>query len=42
MQDLGLKRGFVVNTGDERRAVGAAIEILPWTRIVDGTLDLPL
>lgn len=42
MDDLGLKRGFVVNTGDERRSVGASIEILPWAQIARGTIDLPL
>jgi predicted AAA+ superfamily ATPase len=42
MSDLGLRRGFVVNTGDERRSLGASIEILPWARIAEGAIDLPL
>lgn len=42
MNDLGLKRGFVVCTGDERRSVGASIEILPWEQVARGEIDLPL
>lgn len=41
MADLGLKRGFVVSTGDERRSLGS-IEILPWGAIAAGEVDLPL
>lgn len=40
MADLGLKRGFVVTTGEERRSVGKAIEILPWHAIASGTVDI--
>ena len=29
MADLSLKRGFVITTGEERRSIGKAIEILP-------------
>jgi hypothetical protein len=29
MADLGLKRGFVVYTGRERRSVSASVELLP-------------
>lgn len=42
MTDLGLKRGFVVSSGDEPRRVGPAIEILPWACIERGAIDLPL
>jgi predicted AAA+ superfamily ATPase len=42
MSDLGLRRGFVVSTGDERRMVGESIEILPWDSIAEGNVDLPL
>jgi predicted AAA+ superfamily ATPase len=42
MADLGAKRGFVVYTGDERRKVAPSIELLPWTRIAAGEIDLPL
>lgn len=42
MSDLGLKRGFVVSTGDERRSIGGTIEILPWEAVARGDLELPL
>ena len=42
MSDLGLKRGFVVYTGDERRSIGSSIELIPWRAICQGELDLPL
>lgn len=42
LSDLGLKRGFVIHTGDERRSVGSTIELLPWTHVRDGRIDLPL
>ncbi len=41
LSDLRLKRGFVITTGQERRSVGP-IEILPWSEIVEGGIDLPL
>jgi hypothetical protein len=40
MSDLGLKRGFVVTTGDERRSVGKSIEILPWGEIARGNVAI--
>lgn len=40
MADLSLKRGFVITTGDERRSVGKAIEILPWRAVARGEVDL--
>jgi predicted AAA+ superfamily ATPase len=42
MADLGLKRGFVVYTGEERRAATPQIELLPWAEISAGELQLPL
>jgi predicted AAA+ superfamily ATPase len=41
LTDLRLKRGFVITTGNERRSVGP-IEILPWSEIAEGGIDLPL
>jgi hypothetical protein len=40
MEDLSLKRGFVVTTGDEHRSVGKAIEILPWQALARGEVDI--
>ena len=40
MADLSLKRGFVVNTGEERRSIGSAIEILPWHAIARGDVEI--
>lgn len=42
MSDLGLKRGFVIHTGDERRSVGSSIELVPWGAVREGKIDLPL
>lgn len=42
LSDLGLRRGFVVTTGEERRSIGSSIEILPWAGIARGEIDLPL
>jgi len=42
MSDLGLKRGYVVYTGAERRAATPAIELVPWSGIAAGRIDLPL
>lgn len=39
MQDLGLKRGFVINNGIERRSVGHGIDVVPWSQIASGDLD---
>jgi predicted AAA+ superfamily ATPase len=41
MADLGLKRGFVITTGEERRSLGA-LEVLPWRQVAEGRIDLPL
>jgi hypothetical protein len=42
LSDLRLTRGFVVYTGDERRSAGSSIDLLPWSRVRDGAIDLPL
>ncbi|MBD3162000.1 MAG: DUF4143 domain-containing protein [Candidatus Eisenbacteria bacterium] len=36
MEDLGLKRGYVVCTGKERRKLNPRIEIVPWEDVVAG------
>jgi len=40
MADLSLKRGYVVTTGEERRSIGKAIEILPWHEVARGKVDV--
>jgi hypothetical protein len=40
MLDLSLKRGFVVNTGSERRSIGRNIEVIPWREISRGEVEL--
>lgn len=40
MADLSLKRGFVVTTGEERRSIGNAIEVLPWHAIARGEVEI--
>jgi hypothetical protein len=40
MADLGLKRGTVVYSGEERRGAGRGIELLPWQRVVRGEVDI--
>jgi hypothetical protein len=40
MQDLGLKRAFVVNTSAEPRRVDGRIEIVPWSDVARGAVDL--
>lgn len=42
MADLGLKRGYVVYGGQERRAIGGSIELLPWPAIARGEIEIPL
>ncbi len=39
MADLGLKRGFVVYRGEERREAGRGITLVPWSQVGDGTED---
>jgi hypothetical protein len=40
MQDLGLRRGWVVTTAKERRRLSAGIEIIPWTELATGRIEL--
>jgi hypothetical protein len=40
MKDLGLRRGWVISTARERRRLSPGIEIIPWTEIASGQLDL--
>lgn len=40
MKDLGLRRGWVVTTAKERRRLSAEIEIVPWTEIATGRIDI--
>lgn len=40
MLDLGLKRGWVVNTAPERRMLLLGIEQIPWSAVVSGKVDL--
>jgi uncharacterized protein len=35
MEDLGLKRGYVITTGEQRRAAGKGIHIIPWREVVE-------
>ncbi|MCC6939250.1 MAG: ATP-binding protein [Flavobacteriales bacterium] len=40
MLDLGLKRGWVVNSATERRMLLPGIEQIPWSAVVSGKVDL--
>jgi predicted AAA+ superfamily ATPase len=40
MKDLSLKRGWVVCTATERRAIGNGIEIIPWRDVASGNIEL--
>lgn len=40
MKDLGLRRGWVVTSGTERRRLSPEIEIIPWLDIAAGRIDL--
>ena len=40
MSDLGLRRGWVITTGTERRQMTPAIEIVPWADVVRGAARL--
>jgi predicted AAA+ superfamily ATPase len=40
MKDLGLRRGWVVTTGRERRPLSAGIEIVPWAELAAGNVEL--
>jgi predicted AAA+ superfamily ATPase len=38
MKDLGLRRGWVIASSQERRHVSPDIEIIPWTEVASGQL----
>jgi predicted AAA+ superfamily ATPase len=40
MKDLGLRRGWAVTTGRERRQLSPGIEIIPWLDIASGQVEL--
>jgi len=40
MKDLGLKRGWVISTASERRRLSPGIEIVPWSEIASGKVEL--
>lgn len=40
MEDLGLKRGWVVSSGPERRKLSPGIEIIPWRHILENQISL--
>lgn len=40
MKDLGLRRGWVVTTGPERRRLSPGIEMIPWLDIASGQIEL--
>jgi hypothetical protein len=40
MSDLGLRRGFVVTTGRERRQLAPGVELVPWEDVTSGRIDL--
>lgn len=42
MHDLHLKRGWVVTGGGERIKLSREIELIPWTEIISGSVDLEL
>ena len=40
MKDLGLRRGLVVSTARERRRLSPDIEIIPWSDVTSGQIEL--
>ena len=40
MKDLDLRRGWVVTTAKERRRLSPGIEIIPWTEVASGKIEL--
>lgn len=40
MEDLMLKRGWVVSTGSERRQLSPQIEVIPWDQLISGQVEL--
>jgi hypothetical protein len=41
MKDLGLRRGLVIATAKERRRLSSTIEIVPWSEVAAGNIELP-
>jgi predicted AAA+ superfamily ATPase len=41
MEDLRLRRGYVVSSGSERRSIGQTIEIIPWSDVASGKFEFP-
>ncbi len=41
MQDLELKRGWIVAAAGERRDLGGGIEVIPWSDLAAGRVELP-
>jgi hypothetical protein len=39
---LGLKQGYVVSSARERYAIGADVEVVPWTDVVHRRVDFGL
>lgn len=40
MKDLGLRRGWVITTAQERQRLSAGIEIIPWNDVASGRIEL--
>jgi predicted AAA+ superfamily ATPase len=40
MQDLGLRRGWVICSARERRRIGSTIDVIPWTEVAAGELKI--
>ena len=40
MQDLGLRRGWVISTSRERRRLSPQVEIVPWSEVAAGRVEL--
>lgn len=40
MKDLGLKRGWVITSGTERRTVVTGVELVPWQELAAGKIRL--
>lgn len=40
MKDLGLKRGWVITSGTERRTLAPGIDLVPWQEIAAGGVEL--
>ena len=38
-EDLGLRRGWLVSSGRERRLLSPDIEIIPWAEIASGYFE---